>query len=93
MGRKSIKEVRRQEIVKAFYKTAKIEGMHNTSIAKIADVMDVNPSLILHYFKNKDELVLALIDFILSGYHKIFAIKKGETPLDELKHVLDNLFS
>ncbi len=93
MGRKSIKAVRRQEIIKAFYKTANAEGMHNTSIAKIAEAMDVNPSLILHYFKNKDELVLALIDFILSGYRKIFAIKEDGSPLEELKGLLDNLFS
>ena len=58
MGRKNIKDLRRQEIVKAFYKTAKAEGLHNASIAKIAEAMNVNPSLILHNFKNKDELVL-----------------------------------
>jgi len=93
MGRKSLKEVRRQEIVKAFYKTAKSEGLHNTSIAKIAEVMDINPSLILHYFKDKDDLILALIDHILARYQKIYVTPKREKPIDELKEILSNLFS
>lgn len=93
MGRKNIKDLRRQEIVKAFYKTAKAEGLQNTSIAKIAEAMDVNPSLILHNFKNKDELVLALIDYILSRYQKIYSTQKDGTSIDHLKEVLNNLFS
>jgi AcrR family transcriptional regulator len=93
MGRKSIKDLRRQEIVKAFYKTAKVEGLHNASIAKIAEAIDVNPSLILHNFKNKDELVLALIDYILSRYQKIYTTQKDGSSIDHLREVLNNLFS
>jgi len=54
MGRKSLKETRQQEIIKVFYKVAKKEGYENTSIAKIAKVMDINPSLIMHYFETKE---------------------------------------
>lgn len=93
MGRKSIKDVRRQEIVKAFYKTAKLEGLQNASIAKIAEEMNVNPSLILHNFKNKDELVLALIDYILNRYQNIYVTKKEGSSIDHLVEVLNNLFS
>lgn len=93
MGRKSIKDIRQQEIIRAFYKTAKMEGLHNTSIAKIADEMDINPSLILHYFKNKDELILALIDYILNRYQKIYTTERNGSAITELQEVLDNLFS
>lgn len=93
MGRRSIKDTRQQEIVRAFYKTAKAEGLHNTSIAKIAEVMEVNPSLILHYFKSKDDLVLALIDYILNKYQRVYTIGKEESPIEQLRHVLDNIFS
>lgn len=93
MGRKSIKALRRQEIIAAFYKTAKNEGLHNASIAKIAEAIDVNPSLILHNFKNKDELVLALIDYILSRYQKIYFTQKEGSSIDHLHEVLKNLFS
>ncbi|PIQ47746.1 MAG: TetR family transcriptional regulator [Cytophagales bacterium CG12_big_fil_rev_8_21_14_0_65_40_12] len=93
MGRKSIKALRRQEIIAAFYKTAKNEGLHNASIAKIAEAIDVNPSLILHNFKNKDELVLALIDYILSRYQKIYTTQQEGSSIDHLHEVLKNLFS
>lgn len=93
MGRKSLKEVRRQEIVKAFYTIADTQGLHNTSIAMIAEEMDVNPSLILHYFKSKDELLLSLIDFILDKYLKIYQVNTELTLTEQLIEMLDNLFS
>ena len=56
MGRKSLKKERQSEIIEAFYKVAQKEGLENVSLAKVATEMDVNTSLVLHYFKSKDEL-------------------------------------
>ena len=95
MGRKSIREARQLEIIKVFYKVAKKEGLENTSIAKIAKVMDINPSLIIHYFQTKEELTYALIDYILDKYLLIYKIgKDSNVPLKEaLVTVVDDLFS
>ncbi|MFB2119303.1 TetR family transcriptional regulator [Parapedobacter sp. 2B3] len=95
MGRKSLKEIRQLEIVKVFYKVAKKEGLENTSIAKIAKVMDINPSLIIHYFQTKDDLTYALIDYILEKYLLIYrAGRNNDIPLrDALVTVVDDLFS
>jgi AcrR family transcriptional regulator len=94
MGRKSLKETRQQEIIKIFYKVAKKEGYENTSIAKIAKVMDINPSLILHYFKTKEDLTYALIDHILDRYLLIYTIKHRDQPrLEDLQHTIEMLFS
>lgn len=95
MGRKSLKESRQLEIVKVFYKVAKKEGLENTSIAKIAKVMDINPSLIIHYFQTKEELTYALIDYILDKYLLIYKVSKdSHVPLREaLVTVIDDLFS
>lgn len=94
MGRKSLKETRQLEIVKVFYKVAKKEGLENTSIAKIAKVMNINPSLIIHYFQTKDDLTYALIDYILEKYLLIFRVGKSDTDLhDTLINVVDDLFS
>ena len=95
MGRKSLKETRQREIIKVFYKVAKKEGLENTSIAKIAKVMDINPSLIIHYFQTKEELTYALIDYILDKYLLIYKISRDSNVplLEALTTVIDDLFS
>ncbi|MFC3196392.1 TetR family transcriptional regulator [Parapedobacter deserti] len=95
MGRKSLKEIRQLEIIKVFYKVAKKEGLENTSIAKIAKVMDINPSLIIHYFQTKDELTYALVDYLLDKYLLIYKVSKDSNvpPLEALTTVISDLFS
>jgi AcrR family transcriptional regulator len=94
MGRKSLKEVRQLEIIKTFYKVAKKEGYENTSIAKIAKVMDVNPSLVIHYFETKEDLTYALIDYILERYLLIYTINNNKgISLADLQETIEMLFS
>ena len=94
MGRKSIKETRQLEIIKVFYEVAKKEGYENTSIAKIAKVMDINPSLILHYFQTKEDLTYSLIDHILDKYLEIYTIQdQAGATLENLQHTIEMLFS
>jgi AcrR family transcriptional regulator len=95
MGRKSLKEPRQKEIIKAFYKVAKKEGLENASIAKTAELIGINPSLIVHYFKSKDHLVYGLIEYILDKYLLIYKVPP-EDAADPQKHlltVIDNIFS
>jgi AcrR family transcriptional regulator len=94
MGRKSLKGARQLEIIKVFYKVAKKEGYENTSIAKIAKVMDINPSLIIHYFETKEDLTYGLIDYILERYLLIYTIKhKDGVTLADLQRTIEMLFS
>lgn len=94
MGRKSLKGARQLEIIKVFYKVAKKEGYENTSIAKIAKVMDINPSLIIHYFETKEDLTYGLIDYILERYLLIYTIKHKEgVTLADLYRTIEMLFS
>ncbi|MEH6305876.1 TetR family transcriptional regulator [Olivibacter sp. CPCC 100613] len=94
MGRKSLKDLRQQEIISTFYQVAKKIGYEHTSIAKVAKAMDINPSLIIHYFATKEDLKMALIDYILERYLLIY--KQGETKkkgVERLKLIVDRLFS
>ena len=93
MGRKSLKEVRRAEIIEVFHKVANSQGLHNTSIAMIAEEMEVNPSLIMHYFKSKEDLLFSLIEYILNKYLIMYEVNKTLGLLDQLTELLDNLFS
>ena len=94
MGRKSLKNERRREILIGFYKVAKKEGLENTSIAKVASYMEINPSLIMHYFKSRNEIILAFNDYILERYKSIYKFPHSniETP-QELYELIDRLFS
>lgn len=95
MGLSNISDLRKKEIVKAFYKTAIVEGLENTSIAKIAKSLEIQPSLILHYYKSKDELVTALIDHCLELYlqifEKVYALHSNKS--DILYALLHSMFS
>jgi len=95
MGRKNLKEPRQKEIIKAFYKLSKKEGLENASIAKTAELINVNPSLIMHYFKTKDYLVYGLIEFILDKYLLIYKLDNisSSSPKIVLNKIMDNIFS
>lgn len=93
MGRKSLKEIRQKEIVIAFYKVAKKEGLKNASIAKVAECLKINPSLIIHYFKTRKELINALVDFILKRYLEIYKLDGGVDSKEKLLALIDHLFS
>ena len=93
MGRKSKAKVRRQEILSHFYEVIIDEGFEGASIAKIAKRMDVNPSLLIHYFSTKDAMVLGLIDYIIETYssHLIPDFSDVEDPHERWEDFLDVL--
>jgi len=94
MGRKSLKEGQQKKIIQAFYEIARIEGIENVSFGKIAKELDMNPSLVVHYFSSKEEMLLGLIDFIVTGYQNLYETQeKYEDSLSKLKAVLNNIFS
>lgn len=95
MGRKSLKTPRQKEIIKAFYKLAKKEGLENASIAKTAALLDMNPSLVVHYFQTKEALVYGLIEYILDKWLLIYKIPQeyAGDPKKALLQVIDNIFS
>ncbi|MEA3230893.1 MAG: TetR/AcrR family transcriptional regulator [Thermodesulfobacteriota bacterium] len=61
-------ETRRPEILENFYQVIIAEGIEGASIGKIAKRMNIHPSLIIHYFKNKKNMTAALADFLIEKY-------------------------
>ena len=56
---------KRLEIITAYHDLVSVEGFKNVSLSKIANRISKNPSLIFHYFENKKDLTLNLVDYIL----------------------------
>ncbi|MFD2599963.1 TetR/AcrR family transcriptional regulator [Sphingobacterium corticis] len=58
--------------------------------------MDINPSLVIHYFKTKEELTLALIEYILEKYSLMFQYAETDTYAEiknTLHKMINDLFS
>jgi AcrR family transcriptional regulator len=92
--KKTIRQQRKAEIIKAFYYVAKREGLENASIAKVAEQAKINPSLVMHYFKTRDELMLSLNHFILDRYLNIYKVNGPIVDSREkLIELIENLFS
>jgi AcrR family transcriptional regulator len=91
MGRKSIAEERKEEILTHYRQVILDEGFENASIAKIAAHMNTQPSLIMHYFKTKENLIFHLTAKFLDEYiTSLFTRLKKETDLNlRLEQLLD----
>jgi AcrR family transcriptional regulator len=61
-------EIRKPEILENFYQVLIEEGFEGASINKIARRMNIHPSLIIHYFKTKENLTIELADLLIEKY-------------------------
>ncbi|MFY0674751.1 MAG: TetR/AcrR family transcriptional regulator [Bacteroidia bacterium] len=71
-------KVDKEQIIKDSLKVFKEQGYHKTSMADIGQACGLLKGSIYHYFKSKEELMEAVIDFLNSYYsHKVFSIKEN----------------
>jgi AcrR family transcriptional regulator len=61
-------EIRKPEILEHYYQVIIKEGLEGASIGKIAKRMNIHPSLIIHYFKTKDNMTVELVDLLIDKY-------------------------
>ena len=87
-------ETRKKEILDSFYAVLAEEGLEGASMAKIASRMGIHPSLIVHYFSNKEEMVIELVDYMLAMYEETFLpqLQKIADPEERLLASIDALF-
>lgn len=72
MGRKSKVDVRRKEILQTCYELIESDGLEGITLKKIGKKMGVAPSLIMHYFTNKEELIGAVVDHMLEKMDSVY---------------------
>ncbi len=94
MGRKSLADQRRTEIINAFYRCVVKEGFAQTSIRKIAQEAGVQPSTLHHYFKDRDEIIENMVDFFTETIvtHFIDQMADLHDPSTRLYRALEFLF-
>ncbi|MCF8068142.1 MAG: TetR/AcrR family transcriptional regulator [Desulfobacterales bacterium] len=95
MGRKSKTIERQAEILEHLIHMLNKEGLEGTSLSKISSHMGVNKSLLAHYFKSKDEMMVALVDNIIDRYKQTYKkmFEGVEEPKERLEIFLNTLIS
>ena len=70
MGRRSVREERRAELVAAFSRVLADHGFAGATMAAVADEAGVAPGLIHHHFEGKQDLLNASLDSLLAGFSR-----------------------
>ncbi|MFO0640998.1 MAG: TetR/AcrR family transcriptional regulator [Polyangiaceae bacterium] len=82
MGRPSLREQRRAEIVEAFARVLASHGFAGTTIAAVAAEANVAPGLVHHYFTNKEELLGCLLRELTARFRqRTHALEPTKGPL------------
>ncbi len=68
MARKNVQAERKQQILEALCRCLLQKPFQQTSIKDIAKEAGVNHGVLHYYFKNKDDILLQFIDYILERY-------------------------
>jgi AcrR family transcriptional regulator len=79
MGRKDKSEERRKEILEACYQVVAKKGLEGATLKSIGREMGVAPSLLMHYFASKEELIQSLVDYMIQ--------KMDSTFLERMEHI------
>ena len=93
MGRKSKSVERRAEILQHLIYLLDKDGLEGVTFARISKRMGVNKSLVAHYFESKEEMMVALADYIIGRYQQAYKrlFKDIKDPLQRLDFFLDTI--
>lgn len=88
-------EMRKPEILESFYQVMIQEGIEGSSISKVANRLNIHPSLIIHYFKNKENMKLELVDLLIQKYEsrQMLDLSSIKDPEERFNTLMDTLFS
>lgn len=85
-------ELRKPEILGFFYETIIEEGIEGASIGKVAKKMGIHPSLIMHYFSTKENMMIEMVDYIIREYASLLNnIPVGKDDPEARLHQLFNV--
>lgn len=86
---------RKPEILESYYQVMIDKGIEGASIGKIAERLDIHPSLIIHYFKNKENMKLELVELLIEKYEapEFLTFDYIKDDEERFKALMDTLFS
>ncbi|MDK2778311.1 MAG: TetR/AcrR family transcriptional regulator [Pseudomonadota bacterium] len=85
---------RRDQLLDVLVQVIRAEGYEQVTMARLAQVAGVNPSLLMHHFGSREKLMLALVDRTLQRYTQLFRqMPQQGSARERLVRVLGLLFS
>jgi TetR/AcrR family transcriptional repressor of bet genes len=90
-GPKASEEARRKQILRAAYDVASRKGLAGLTVRSVAAKADLSTGLVLFHFESKEQLVAALLDYVLATttvLHLTQDILAIRSPLDRLLALL-----
>ncbi|MGI9181644.1 MAG: TetR/AcrR family transcriptional regulator [Longimicrobiaceae bacterium] len=90
-GKKASEEERRQQLLKAAFDVASRVGVGGLTVRSIAAEARVSHGLVHFHFKTKDQLVRALLDWVLATtltLHIPDDVAQSRQPADRLRSLL-----
>ncbi len=95
MGRKSLADERRAQILDALRRCISKHGLQNSPIKTIAKEAGVQPSILYHYFKDRDDMIEELVEKLVDDLMHSYSAQMGEyeDPEKRFEKGLEFLFS
>ena len=87
MGRKSIAEIRRAEIVEAFFEVVAEKGFLEATMREVAEAAGCSQAMLHHYFENKEAMVLGVMEHMVTTYTAEIRdeIAKRDSAVDRMR--------
>ena len=76
------------------YQVIARKGLEGATLKQIGKEMGVSPSLLMHYFASKEEMILALVDYMVERMDRTYhqAIKQTKSAKERLALYIDKNF-
>lgn len=90
------KDLRRQQLIEATIAVIGRQGYAGTRLADVARQARVSYGVVGFYFKTKEELLLATLQWLADEYTRVWrnaVAKAGPSPVDRLRAIIDADFS
>ena len=70
MGRKSLRNEKRKQILTAFAEVLADHGYAGATIISVAEKAGLTPGLLHHHFKNKADMLNELLNYLIEDFSK-----------------------
>ncbi|MEM7222535.1 MAG: transcriptional regulator BetI [Pseudomonadota bacterium] len=95
MGRPPLHDVRRKQLVEATITAISTHGLADATVSRISSAAGVSPSIVHHYFTDKDELIQAAMRSLLLVLQTSILSRLRDTndPIERITAIVDGNFS